>query len=174
VSPGPVHLTASCRCGQVVIETAGRPIVSTACYCRSCQEAGRRLQGQPGAPPVLGSDGGTEYVLVRKDRVRCVKGSEKLQEHRLTPDSPTRRVVAACCNAPMFADFTKGHWLSLYRARLPEGAAPPQMRVMTRERPAGVVLASDVPNHAGHSGGFMWRLLAAWAAMGFRRPKAPM
>jgi hypothetical protein len=45
------------------------------------------------------------------------------------------------------------------------------MRVMTRDRREGVALAGDVPNHAGHSGRFMLRLMAAWIAMGFRRPE---
>jgi len=45
------------------------------------------------------SDGGTDYVLYRKDRVQCVTGQEYLEEHRLKPDSPTRRVIATCCNS---------------------------------------------------------------------------
>jgi hypothetical protein len=39
------------------------------------------------------------------------------------------------------------------------------------ERRAGVKLADDVPNYPRHSGKFMWKLIAAWIAMGFRRPK---
>jgi hypothetical protein len=45
------------------------------------------------------------------------------------------------------------------------------MRVMTRDRREGVVLGDDVPNFASHSGKFMWKLLTAWIAMGFRVPK---
>lgn len=165
------HLTAPCRCGQVAFETTGKPIVSVSCYCRSCQEAGRQLGHLPAAPVVLDSDGGTGFVLFRKDRVRCTKGSEKLEEHRLKPDSPTRRVTAKCCNSPMFLEFKNGHWLSLYRNRLPDGAAPLEMRTMTRDRRDGVELPANVPNYSTHSGKFMWKLLAAWAAMGFRAPK---
>jgi hypothetical protein len=44
------------------------------------------------------------------------------------------------------------------------------MRVMTAERRADVVLGNEVPNHAGRSGRFLWKLIAAWAAMGFRKP----
>ena len=168
------HLVASCRCGQVALETTGKPIVSVACYCRSCQEAGRQFERLSGAPAVLDADGGTAYVLFRKDRVRCAKGGDKLQEHRLQPGSPTRRLVATCCSSPMFVDFTKGHWLTLYRNRLPDGAGPLQMRVMTGERRGGAGLPQDVPNYRGHSGKFMWRLLTAWVAMGFRRPKVAM
>jgi hypothetical protein len=98
-------------------------------------------------------------------------GQEYLEERRLKPDSPTRRVVATCCNSAMFLDFTKGHWLSMLRNRFPAGAPPLEMRLMTKERRAGVELADDLPNYSGHSGKFMLKLLAAWIAMGFRRPE---
>jgi hypothetical protein len=45
------------------------------------------------------------------------------------------------------------------------------MRVMTEERRAGVELADDVLNYPRHSGKFMLKLIAAWIAMGFRRPE---
>ncbi|AKU95298.1 hypothetical protein AKJ09_01962 [Labilithrix luteola] len=161
-------LLASCRCGQVALEATGAPIVSSVCYCASCQEGGRRLAESSSAPAVVGPDGGTEYVLFRKDRVRFIRGAERLEEQRLKPESPTRRVRATCCNSAMFLDMTKGHWLSFYRKRFSEGAPPIEMRVMTKERPAGVELTEDVPSYAGHSGKFMWRLIGARFAMGFR------
>ena len=164
-------MTASCRCGTVVLEVAGAPIVHAACYCASCQEAGRRIEQLAEASPVLDADGGTDFVLYRKDRVRCLRGGERLQEHRLKPESPTRRMVAACCNSAMFLDFTKGHWLTVYRARLPEDVPPLEMRVMTADRREGIVLPLDAPNYAAHAGKLMWKLLIAWAAMSFRAPK---
>jgi hypothetical protein len=71
----------------------------------------------------------------------------------------------------MFLEFSGGHWLSLYRNRLPDGAPPLEMRVMTRDRREGVELPGDIPNYGTHSGKFMWKLLATWVAMGFRAPK---
>jgi hypothetical protein len=97
-------------------------------------------------------------------------GQEHLEEHRLEPDSPTRRVIAKCCNSAMFVDFTKGHWVSMFRNRFSPGAPPLEMRVMTKERRVGVELANDMPNYSSHSGKFMLKLIAAWIAMGFRRP----
>jgi hypothetical protein len=120
---------------------------------------------------VLDADGGTDFVLYRKDRVRCVQGGERMEARRLNADSPTRRMVATCCNSAMVLDFTKGHWLTLYRARMAGPVHPLEMRVMTSARREGVVLPEDVPNYATHSGKFMWKLLAAWAAMGFRIPR---
>jgi hypothetical protein len=165
-----VNLSATCQCGNVRLEAAGRPILTAVCYCADCQDAGRRLEQLASAPPVLDSDGGTEFILVRKDRIRCVAGEDHLEEHRLKPESPTRRLVATCCNSAMFLDFTKGHWLSMYRSRFPTGAPPLEMRFMTRERRAGVELADDLPNYAGYPGRFMVKLIGAWMAMGFRRP----
>jgi hypothetical protein len=152
---------ARCACGSVEFTAVGPPIVSVTCYCKSCQIAGRQIEQLPSATKLLDSGGGTSCILYRKDRVTCIKGMEKLQDHKLKPDSPTRRVVAGCCNSAMFLDFTKGHWLSMYRGRFPNGVPPIEMRVMTRDMPEGVTLADDVPNYRGHSGKFMWRLLAA-------------
>jgi hypothetical protein len=165
------HLSATCQCGKVKFETTGQPIFTAACYCTSCQEAGRQFEQLPSAPPALDPDSGTGMILYRKDRVQCVAGQEYLEEHRLKTDSPTRRVIATCCNSAVFLDFTKGHWLSMYRNRFPAGAPPLEMRIMTKERRAGVELADDVPNYEGHPGKFMLKLIAAWIAMGLRRPQ---
>jgi hypothetical protein len=70
----------------------------------------------------------------------------------------------------MFGDFTKGHWLSLYRKRFPAGAPQVEMRIMTGDRGADAVLANDMPNHKGFPAPFLWKLLIAWIAMGFRKP----
>jgi hypothetical protein len=162
------HLLATCRCGNVKFEAVGAPILTGACYCASCQEAGRQVDQLPSAPPVIDPDGGTAVILYRKDRVHCVMGLENLEEHRLKPESPTRRVVATCCNSAMFLDFTKGHWLSMYRNRFPSGAPPLEMQVMTKDRRAGVELVGGIPNHRGFSGKFMLKLIAARIAMGLR------
>lgn len=165
------NLSATCQCSKVKFEAVGSPILTGTCYCTSCQQAGRLIEHMPAAPPLLDPDSGTSMVLYRKDRVQCVAGQEYLREHRLKPESATRRVVATCCNSAMFLDFTKGHWLSMFRNRFAAGAPLLEMRVMTDERRAGVVLTDDLPNYPRHSGKFMWKLIAAWIAMGFRRPE---
>lgn len=163
--------TASCQCGAVTLELVGKPIVAATCYCHSCQQAGNAFAALPSASAVVGADGGTPYLLVRKDRVAWLSGSEQLEEHRLTSDSPTRRFVSRCCHSPIALEFTKGHWLSVYSARIPEGERPAaEMRTIVGDRPDGVALPDDIPNYAAPSGKFLWRLLTAWAAMGFRAP----
>ncbi len=141
----------SCRCGQVALEAEGKPIVATICACSSCRDAGRQLEALPGAAPILNKDGGTPFILFRKDRVHCLRGDTDLGEHRLNLKSPTRRAVATCCNTAMFLDFTKGHWVSLYAALMPHGDPT---RAYNR-----------------NSGVFVSRLLVAWAAMAFKTPR---
>lgn len=162
----------ACACGQVRLDVEKAPIVSTECYCTSCRAAGRRFEALDAAPRILSDDGGTRFVLYRKDRVRFVAGAEHLREFRLEADSPTRRVVAVCCNTPVFLEFKGGHWLSLYAGLWSRGALPPlQLRTMTSDLPAGTVLPADVPNGRRQSFSFFAKLLGAWIAMGFRSPK---
>lgn len=161
-----------CDCGQVTLSVQGDHILSAECLCADCQKAGAELQTLPNGKAVVDNKGATRFVLYRKDRVRCEQGQSLLHEHRLTADSKTRRVVATCCNTPMFLEFTQGHWLSLYGDLWPPEAIPPlEMRTVTKETPPGVVLPDDVPNLKTHSFRFFVRLLGAWAAMGFRTPK---
>ena len=72
--------SAPCRCGKVELQIVGAPIFRGICYCASCQEAGRRYQAVSSTDCVLAEDGGTDYVLYRKDRVRCVQGGDLLEE----------------------------------------------------------------------------------------------
>jgi len=161
-----------CACGRVHLEAEKAPIVSVACMCNSCREAGARLEKLPEAASILERDGGTRFVLYRKDRVRFTKGAELLREFRLTPTSKTRRVVASCCNTPVFAEFQNGHWLSLYGGLWPKATLPAlEMRTMTSDLADPSVLSDDVPNSSRQSGMFFAKLLGAWIAMGFRVPK---
>jgi hypothetical protein len=160
-----------CTCGRVRLVVERAPIVCAECHCGSCRAAGAALQARLGAPPIQESNGGTRYMLYRKDRIRFVAGRDLLREFRLTPDAKTRRVVAGCCNTPVFLELKGGHWLSLYRCLWGAQTPPLEVRTMTRDRPDGIALPDDVPNLQGHGGGFFVKLLGAWIAMGFRAPK---
>lgn len=161
----------TCSCGQVAMEARGEPIVTATCYCQDCQSAGHQLGALLGRSP-LEDDNGTEFVLVRKDRVRCLHGQGNLQEHRLTEAAKTRRVVAGCCNTPIFLDFTGGHWLSLYRAQFAQDERPAlDMRIMTKDRPSDAPFPDTVRSYPKNSTRFIARLMGAWAAMGFRTPR---
>lgn len=162
----------ACACGQFHLEVEGAPIVSSECHCNSCRAAAARLEKLPGAPPVREPNGGTRFVLYRKDRVRFPDGTALLEAFRLSADTPTRRAVASCCNTPVFLEFQNGHWLSLYGCLWPAATLPPlDLRTMTSDLPDASVLPDDVPNGKRQSLSFFARLLGAWIAMGFRRPK---
>lgn len=159
----------TCTCGNVTIALDGPPILTAECHCTSCRDAAGRLAPRP---PVQEENGGTRFVMQRKDRVRVLKGADHLASFRLTPKSGTQRIVATCCAAPMWLEFRGGHWLSIYAARWPDGSAPaPALRTMTRDAPPGTVLSDDIHNARTQSAGFMARLFWSWVRMGFRNPQ---
>lgn len=165
------HTLAQCACGSVVIGVAGEPILCAACYCDDCQEWARQLGALTGTgtPSVTGADGGTDFLLFRKDRIHLSKGSNLLHDYRLKVGSPTRRVVATCCNSAMFVDFEHGHWFSIYRNRFGDDAPPVQMRIQTRYRSGTRSITSDIPEYKSYPLKFFSKLLAARLGMLFGR-----
>jgi hypothetical protein len=156
----------------VAFALSGEPILVAECMCSSCRAAGELLEGLPHAPPLLDAKRATLALMYRKDRLACTSGSEMLREFRLRPESPTRRIVAACCNSAMLLDFTKGHWIDVYAARWPGPERPAaEMRTMVGDLPDATALPDDVPNLRSHNLRFFVRLLRAWVAMRFRVPK---
>jgi hypothetical protein len=163
--------TITCACGAVSLEAVGAPMMSVICHCTSCRTAGRAFDARSAVAPIVDASGGTPVVLWRKDQLNCVRGGDQLEAHRLATDSPSRRMVTACCATPMFGDFTKGFWVSIYHDRI-EGAPRPSMRVMTSDLPDDLALPDDgLPRFRGRPGTFMLKLLTTWASMGFRKPK---
>jgi hypothetical protein len=161
---------ASCACGSVELDAIGAPIVGAVCYCDDCQAGARRIEALPNAAPVQDADGGTAYLLYRKDRLTCSKGADLLQRLKIKDKSATNRVVASCCNAAMMLDFDDGKpWISVYRARF-EGDVPAlQMRINTRFRVGSGPLPDDLPRYAGFPARFIARLMVAWLAVRFGR-----
>lgn len=138
-----------CRCGETEIVAAGPAIVGAVCGCTHCMAAERAFVTM-GAPASSTAGEGVPAVLYRNDRVRLVRGGERLRQYRLAAGSPTRRIVATCCTTPMFLDFEQGFWLSLYRDR----AAVPEAAVPLRSA----------------NWRFGIKLMAAFAGAGFRKP----
>lgn len=151
--------SVTCSCGGVRCEARGTPIVAVVCYCDDCQKGARQIEALPNAAPVLTADGGADFVVWRKDRFSCSKGSELLRAFRLKEDSPTKRVVASCCNSAMYLDFEKGHWIDVYRTRCAGPVPDPQMRLQTQFAPGA--LPNDVPNYRAYPLRFLAGLLLA-------------
>lgn len=140
--------TGTCSCGNVSIALNGPPIYCTACHCDDCQAAARKLDGLPTPEPTMDAFDGTQYVLHRKDRYFISSGSELLRPHKLRESSPTSRMVASCCNSPMFLAFNNSqHWISVYRSRIKEQTPRLQSRIATRFSTRSDTLLSDVPSY---------------------------
>lgn len=162
----------SCTCGKVGLEVSGTPIISSECCCNSCRAAGKNLEQLQGAPKIVNSYGATRFMLYRKDKIRFLSGHDLLAEYRLKPDASTRRVVATCCNTPVFLEFENGHWLSLYGNLWPETALPPiELITVTGDLQDKSRLPKDIPHGKLPTLSFYAKLLGAWIAMGFKTPK---
>ena len=164
-------ITLSCACGRFNVELLGDPFVTAECHCASCRKGSQLLSALPTSHGVTAENGGTPYVLYRKDRVRFPDGTSLLRGYRLSDKAPTRRVVSTCCNTPIFVEFNGGHWLSLYASLWPSEAQPTmQIRTQVGDTPAGTSLDSTLPAGFGTTAGFYAKLLAVWIAMGFKSP----
>jgi hypothetical protein len=155
-----------CACGNVELECIGDLITNVVCYCNDCQEGSRQIEALPNASPAKGADGGTAYVIYRKDRLRCSKGASLLKGYKISERSVTNRVIASCCNLAMFLNFDHGkHWVDVYRSRFQRDAPPLQMRICTKFKPHNYNIPSDVPGYSGYPFKFLMKLLTARIAM---------
>jgi hypothetical protein len=158
--------TVHCVCGQVAVEAIGAAIASVICYCDDCQEGARQIRSLPNAVSIDDPDGGTAYLVYRKDRVTCLKGASLLRHHKIRENSATDRVIATCCNSAMFLGFDDGkHWVDLYRSRCEGDLLPVQMRVCTKFKPDGRTIPSDVPQYSRYPVAILVRSVLAKAAM---------
>jgi hypothetical protein len=166
VSREGVTRIARCSCGKVVIEAFGDPITSTVCYCDTCQEGSRQIEALPNAAPIRGPDGGTAYILYRKDRIKYSQGTELLKGYKIDEKSPTRRSVATCCNSAMVMQLDDVmHWVPIYRGRFHGEVPPLQYRICTKFKPANAEIPNDVPVSKMYPPGLMLRLLISKIAM---------
>ncbi len=161
--------TVNCVCGQVSVEAIGAPIASVICYCDDCQEGARQIRSLPNAVSIEDPDGGTAYLVYRKDRLTYLKGASLLRPHKIRENSATNRVIATCCNSAMFVGFDDGkHWVDLYRSRCAGDVLPVQMRVCTKFKPHGRAIPTDVPRYSRYPMSLLVKLLLAKAAMVLR------
>jgi hypothetical protein len=166
----PTHL-AHCRCGAVEVGGWGEPVIVSACYCDDCQAAAQRLAVSANLAPATSADGGTEFIVFRRDRLACRRGVDHLQAMRLTDASKTRRMIAGCCATPMYLAFDdKRPWVSAFRANFGADAPPVEMRICTRFRRSAGRTEESLPSHPGYPPAMMVRILAAWPLMLFSRP----
>jgi hypothetical protein len=170
IGKSPTHV-AHCRCGAVELGAWGAPIAVNACYCDDCQAAAQRLAASADGAPSVSADGGTEFMLFRRDRIACIRGADRLQAMRLTEATKTRRMIAGCCATPMYLAFDdKRPWVSAFRAGFGADAPPVEMRICTRFRRSEAKAEDGLPSHRGYPPAMMVRILAVWPRMLFSRP----
>jgi hypothetical protein len=154
---------ASCECGSVQLQIAGTPITRVICYCDDCQAGSSQLARLPHAPNPLGPDGGTDYVLFRKDRLRFLKGEQHIRPHKVSQASKTNRLLASCCNTFMYMSFDDSrHWRPVWTKRFQTAPIPLSMRICARYAPKPSAIPGDVPVHKSYPLSFMAKLVAAW------------
>ena len=154
----PTH-TASCACGAVEIAVAGDPIAAMSCCCDDCQAAAAALEALPGAPALREPCGGTPAVMFPRTALKITRGRDRLEAFRLRDRSPTKRMVATCCNTFLFVDFDRGpFWVDVVSARM-EDAPAPRWRIQTRFLTAPP--PDDLPNHPKYPAGLVWRIALA-------------
>jgi hypothetical protein len=161
---------AHCACGRVELEGSGAPMATLACYCDDCQAAGKQIDALPAGHSGLDADGGTVSVLFRKDRVRCVRGSELLIDHKLRPHSHATRVIASCCNSSMSTRFD--NWFPMAALRtfsVNMESVKPEACIMTKYAPDTSQIMHAVPRSTRLPLGFVLKLLAALAQLGLQR-----
>jgi hypothetical protein len=121
--------------------------------------------------PAASVNGGTEFMLFRRDRIACTRGADRLQAMRLTDASKTRRMIAGCCATPMYLAFDdKRPWVSAFRASFGTDAPPVEMRICTRFRRSEEKVEDGLPSNSGYPPTMVVRILAAWPLTLFSRP----
>ncbi len=166
----PTHV-AHCRCGAVEIGAWGEPIIVTACYCDDCQAAAKRLAESASVALAASDDGGTEFMLFRRDRIACTRGADRLEAMKLRAATKTRRMIAGCCATPMYVGFDdKRPWVSAFRATFGADARPVEMRICTWFRRLEDKVEDGVRSHPGYPPAMVVRILVAWPLMLFSRP----
>jgi hypothetical protein len=166
----PTYL-AHCQCGAVEIGTWAQPIMVNACYCDDCQAAAQRFAASANSKLASSADGGTEFMVFRRDRIACTRGADRLQTMKLTASSKTRRMIASCCATPMYVAFDdKRPWVSALRAPFGTDAPPVEMRICTRFRRSEEKVEDGLPSHPGYPPALIVRILAAVPFMLFSRP----
>lgn len=158
-----------CNCSKVEIQVFGKPILANICHCDDCQKGSLQIEDLHGAPKILDQNGGTSYVLYRKDRVRFIKGKKYLKETRIDKEIRTRRVIAACCNSPMFLDFEPGHWISLYHQQFHFPEPNIEMHVQTRFVPINRKIEGHIPKYNAFPLKMMMKLIIARIHMMFSK-----
>lgn len=162
-----------CSCGQVQISIAGvEPAVVNriVCECEGCRTFAQRM----GHPELLDMHGGTDRFQVRPDRIRIIRGAERLACLQQTRRGAIRW-IATCCRSPLGLTLPwRVPFVALDTERLvqaPEGVlGPVRARVNSRLRGALATELRARPVHlVAMLGRFLPMFLGWWGRGSGRR-----
>ncbi len=140
-----------CDCRKVRLRLHGACEASTICHCAECQTAAVVFRDQFDRN-IAEPGGGTTFGIWRKDRVECVMGADHLAGHRLVEESPSRRVIATCCDTPMFIDRKGRPWIGVFSDRFPDDRRPqPRWRTFCKDLADEPRDGFTIPRHSGYS-----------------------
>jgi len=145
---GPPYMSV-CDCGEVEFQALNAPAFNVVCYCTDCQSAEHSLQSDMGCNHLTDPDGGTPYSAFMDADWICIKGAEKLKEHKLTPDSSTSRFVTSCCQSAMYLKYEDGFWTSTYRQRFINPLPPLKWRIKTKRRLSNLPFPDKIQRFKG-------------------------
>jgi len=133
-----------CRCGKVNWRQSAGRFLTASCIAQ-VPEAGSRFEQL--ALRHRAQSRRMEQTTSYIERIECkCDGAEYLEEHRLKPDSPTRRVIAACCHSECSSTLPR-----TLADDVPEIAfrrrSAPEMRVMTQDDETASSLLMNLPNY---------------------------
>lgn len=133
---------ARCYCGQISLVAEGDPVIQCFCHCTSC----RRWSGQPV----------TACILWPEDRVRFVKGKEKLHRFSITDHPEGGKFSCAVCGGAVCTFIPGARLFDIFAGVLTAFDFQPTIHINYAERvmalPDGLPKYRDMPERSGGSG----------------------
>lgn len=157
----------TCRCGEVEIEAdVAESDSRLVCYCASC----RKFAEDTGAADTLDAAGGSDLLQTAVERVRIVKGADKLAWTRITPKGPLRW-FATCCGAPV-ANTLSTRQIPFVTLMVPGFVDPsglPEISGRVNRKSATARIEGDAGNPNKAIRAFLWRALKSRLTGGWKK-----
>ena len=133
---------ASCSCGAVEIEADGEPVVQCYCHCNNC----RSFSGTPVNTPVL-------WPL---NKVRFVKGEDKLRHYSNTGHAEAGRYSCGVCNGLVGVNLFEAGLFDIFAGLVSDLTFTPTLHINYENAVLrvkdGLPKLKDMPKDFGGSG----------------------
>ncbi|WP_339630422.1 GFA family protein [uncultured Sneathiella sp.] len=136
---------ASCSCGAIEIEADGEPVVQCYCHCNSC----RSFTGCPVNAPVLWP----------RDKIRIVRGEDKLRHYSKTGHAEAGRYSCSICNGLVGINLFEAGLYDIFAGLVHDLTFTPTIHINYENAilpiKDGLPKFKDMPEEAGGSGEMM-------------------